>query len=173
MSVFDHEGGDEEQRDAAPDLPNRKPVAGELAADKFHQQATENGWQPGDVVPHGKFESIIGMPLPSPNAPYQLGTRQRLAFANALEAMRRQLLERYQLDLQSVPGKGYRLVPAQEQVGLAQDDWHHKIAKANRKATRRIRNTDVTKLSHRERQEQADALAKIGRLRSMMRLKVN
>ncbi|WP_198173376.1 hypothetical protein [Cupriavidus sp. USMAA2-4] len=129
------------------------------------------GISDGDILPHSWLEERFGMKALDDDdvlTPAAFQDRQ-FAWLRNLEAFRAQLLEKHQIFLQSVHGRGYRVVPAREQTAAAQEKFEREATKAFRRAATTLKNVRLDELSDTERKENTDAIAKLSMLRGMQR----
>ena len=129
------------------------------------------GYKPGDILPHTwlyeQFE-CSGLSDPSKITAEQY-MKLRLKLLSQFEAFREALLEQDQIDLQSVPGVGYEIVPPADQSGRAVRDTLRDIEKAVRKGGLRGTNVNTALLTAEQRREHADNLVRLGLLRRMVK----
>lgn len=137
------------------------------------RQAAEDfqasNFQPGDMVPFEWLYAHFQLELPGKSTAWGVVEKVKLAFLRAFENFSEQLSEDFQVELESVPGIGYRLVPPREQTSWAEGEMYAGLRKTLRKAGRRTRNIDLEALSAAERVQNADAQAKIAAFASMVR----
>ncbi len=145
--------------------------AADLAADRFHDQFMLNGWSPGTVVTYIDMGFIVGQrrPTPDENCSYAEGQKMQQAFYFAVSDMRPKLLKKYQVDLENVPGRGYRIIDPKEQVQVAADNWQNKIQKETRWAKARMTHVDQSGFTEEDRRKRTDELARLGAYQQMMR----
>ena len=125
----------------------------------------------GEILTHAWLEQRFGMkPLGNDDVltPSEYQDRQFTWLRN-LDAFRDELLESHRIFLASVPGRGYRVVPAQEQTAVAQEKFEREARKAYRRAANTLRHVRVDQLSEPERKENSDAIAKLAMLRGMQK----
>lgn len=129
------------------------------------------GYTYGDILPHSwLFEQFEceGLAEPSKITAEQYN-KLKLKLLGQFEPFRETLLEQDQIDLQSVPGVGYELVPPSDQSGRALKDAYREISKAMRKGIARSSNVNTALLTAEQRREHADNLARLGMLRRMIK----
>ncbi len=139
------------------------------------KQAVEDflaeGINDGEILTHAWLEARFGMkPLGEDDAltSFEFQGRQFLWLRN-LDAFRDELLESHRIFLASVPGKGYRVVPAREQTAVTQEKFEREAKKAYRRAANTLRHVRVEQLSEAQRKENSDAIAKLAMLRGMQK----
>lgn len=134
-----------------------------IAVDTFNEQF---GW--GAEVPHAWFWEAFGLVKPKPEDPYCVGQKAQLARLEAFNAFADALLREHKKMLVPVRTFGYKVVPPPEQVFVAETLGYQDARKAISKLARRVKHVDVDQLTDSERQKQADALARVGRIRQFI-----
>lgn len=128
------------------------------------------GYGYGDVLPHAwLYEQFDCDALNDPKITWEQAQKLQLRLLSQFTPFRETLLERDQIDLQSVPGVGYEIVPPVDQSGRAVKDTLKEINKAMRKGIARATNVNTAQLTSEQRREHADNLARLGMLRRMMK----
>lgn len=127
------------------------------------------GFRPGDVIPHEWFYNALGVEMPAADTSKSLADRLELQYLSGLTPLRRALLEDYQIDLQTARTVGYEWVKPAEQAPRAACDFDEAIRKVCRSHGRRAACVDYAALTSQERQQQADHLNHIARMRSMFK----
>lgn len=92
----------------------------------------------------------------------------QLAFVDGFCRLKEALLTDHFVDLETVPGIGYRVIEPGRQTRLAMKDGAKAITKAMRNTGRRLICLDKTALSAEERRESDDAVAKFSRLQGLI-----
>lgn len=132
---------------------------------------TDAGISDGDILPHSWLEERFGMVQLDENeamTPSEFQDRQ-FAWLRNLEAFRAELLEKHQIFLSSIPGRGYRVVPVREQTAVAQEKFEKEAKKAYRRAATTLKHVRMDELSEAERKENSDAIARLAMLRGMQK----
>lgn len=88
----------------------------------------------------------------------------KLKLLNEFDPFREALLEQEQIDLQSVPGVGYELVPPADQTVRALKDTVKDIERVWRKGMARAANVNTALLTTEQRRERVDNLARLALL---------
>lgn len=120
----------------------------------------------GSIVTTEWLEAAFGLREARTISEYQ---KNELVFLRQVTALRESLLETRKMMLVSEPGVGYRVVLPEEQTRMAMHVRTREIKNAMAKLLREVSNVDLSKLSDAQRKDNADALAKLGALRSTMR----
>lgn len=131
----------------------------------------EAGFKPGDIIPHTWFyEQFDCAALLEPK---KISADQfqalRLKLLGQFTPFREALLEQEQVDLQSVPGVGYEIVPPADQTTRALKDTLADIEKAWRSGWRRGANVRLAELTTEQRREHADDLARFALLHRQLK----
>lgn len=129
------------------------------------------GFEPGNVVTHAWLETHFGMEsLDDDQALTAIEFQERqFVWLKNIDAFRAELLEKHQIFLSNVHGEGYRVVPPEEQTGVAQDKFEGAAKKAYRTAAVTMKNVKLNELTDEQRKENTDAIAKLSMLRGMQR----
>lgn len=126
------------------------------------------GFTYGDTLPHTwLYEQFDCTALLDPKITWEQAQKFQLKLLSHFTPFRETLLDRDQIDLQSVPGVGYELVPPADQTGRALKDTIKDVNKAIRKGVARATNVNTALLTTEQRREHADNLTKLGFLRQM------
>jgi hypothetical protein len=123
----------------------------------------------GHLLTHDWLFEAFEIEQPKDDTPYKEAQKLQLRFVADFERFRAELLDEYQMDAQSVTGKGYMIVHPRDQTRRAEQDFQHEFKKFGRKAAARLAGVNHSMLSARERQENADAIARMSNLRAMVR----
>jgi len=128
------------------------------------------GLKPGDMLLHPwLYKQFECEELNDPRITWEQAQKLQLKLLSQFIPFREALLDQDQIDLQSVPGVGYELVPPVDQSRRAVEDTLRDIAKAMRKGVARATNVNTALLTTEQRREHADNLARLGVLRRMLR----
>lgn len=128
----------------------------------------EAGRTYGDILTHAWIhEQFECEALADPKITWQEAKKLQLRLLSQFTPFRETLLDQDQIDLQSVPGVGYELVPPVDQSGRALKDTLNEINKAMRKGIARATNVNTALLTIEQRREHADHLAQLGMLRRL------
>lgn len=128
----------------------------------------EQGKEPGDLLDFAWFYDAFDMSPPKESASIPDYEKGQLRFLKLYKGFELWLQEEQFLALRSRPGLGYEVVKPSEQTPWAMEFLNAKVAKELKKAGRRVAFTRVETLTTQERQQQVDALARIGRLRGVL-----
>lgn len=120
----------------------------------------------GSIVPTEWLNEAFGI-TPAKTPAEQ--KRNEFVFLRQWNSLRESLLETRKMMLVSEPGVGYRVALPEEQTRLSKKQRTKEMASAMRKMDREITNVDHSRLTDDQRKENADALAKLGALRSVFR----
>lgn len=125
----------------------------------------------GDILPHAwLYEQFECTGLMEPNKiTWEQAQKLQLKLLGQFTPFREALLDQDQIDLQSVPGVGYELVPPADQSRRAVKDTIRETEKALRKGVARATNVNTAQLTAEQRREHADNLARLGMLRRMLK----
>lgn len=85
-----------------------------------------------------------------------------------IEALKSALLEEYQIALQNVRGKGYRIIPPAEQALFAAQEASRYLAKGLKKADNLLENTRQEVLTTQEKKRHTDTQVRIAALSGMV-----
>ena len=130
----------------------------------------EAGYAYGDTLPHTwLYEQFDCSGLLDPNITWQAAQKLQLRLLSQFTPFRETLLDQEQIDLQSIPGVGYELVPPADQTGRAVKDTIKEINKAMRKGIARASSVNTALLTTEQRREHTDNLTRLGMLRRMMK----
>lgn len=128
----------------------------------------EGGFTYGDTLPHmWLYEQFECTGLLDPKITWDQAQKLQLKLLGQFTPFRETLLDRDQIDLQSIPGVGYELVPPADQTGRALKDTIKDVNKAIRKGIARATNVNTALLTTEQRREHADNLTRLGFLRQM------
>lgn len=126
------------------------------------------GYAYGDVLPHTwLYEQFECTGLLDPKITWEQAQKLQLKLLGQFTPFREALLDENQIDLQSVPGVGYELVPPADQSGRALKDTIKDINKAMRKGIARASSVNTALLTTEQRREHADNLTRLGMLRQL------
>lgn len=130
----------------------------------------EAGYAFGDILPKSwLYEQFECAGLNDPKITWEQAQKLQLRLLSQFTPFREALLDQDQIDLQSVPGVGYELVPPADQSRRAVKDTLHDVQKAVRKGVARATNVNTALLTAEQRREHADNLARLGMLRRMLK----
>ena len=153
--------------DEGPDetpLPNQPPWL--IALHRF--RSMELG-TPDNTVTHEWLYDALGIEHPRDETPWAIARVSQLKYADQMVKLTRALLEQDKLALASLPGTGFRVLPASKQVAWAEDQGSRDLYKTMRKWRRRTANVNMEDLNEEQRTAQRDALARVGALQSLVR----
>lgn len=121
----------------------------------------EEGFYPGKLITHEWLE--VHLKLDKSDSNYAFSKLSKV------EAFKKELLEDYKIHLQSVRGKGYRVVPPEEQTENAMDITLSGVQKSLRKGMNHLRNVDTKRLNDFKKKENTDAMTRVAAMSSMFR----
>ena len=124
---------------------------------------------PGDLINHEDLWSLLGLVFPGDDAPHKWAKEQELLKIGRFDKLRAALLERNNIDLVSVSGYGYRIVPPSEQVELAMHQTRERMQNKLSRGILRVACVNRSVLTDKQRADQANALAKLEGQKSMLR----
>lgn len=128
----------------------------------------------GELIPHSFFEEIWDEPLPnrsfynSEEDYLKAVGRRELSKAMFIVRLKEELLQAHRLDLESVLGKGYSIIPPKAQTKASLETFFTTVGKATNKCMMRLSNVRVAELSSEEVRQNTDAIAKIASISAMM-----
>lgn len=115
----------------------------------------------GDEIAHEELQQALRLPKPTGLMKPEEYERWRLDLLSQVDALADWLLEEKNMCLQSVQGRGYRIVLPAEQTEFAMKQGRKKIRSELRKMGRRLSFVDHASLTQDERRANADALARL------------
>lgn len=124
------------------------------------------GFTYGSLVTKEWLDQAFGIAPPKTIAEFQKAELVRLS---QFEDLRLSLLENHRIFLAPVRGVGYTAVPPEKQTSTAVAIRTKEVKSALAKMAREISHVNLDLLNDAQRQENADAQAKLGALRSMVR----
>ncbi len=95
--------------------------------------------------------------------------RIRLRFLFEFKQFENHLLTKEQIALRRERSIGWRIIPNREQTDWAWKTGVEELRKATKRMSLRVENVDILKLTQQERIENANARARVGILKSMLR----
>lgn len=129
----------------------------------------EEGLSYGSLIPDEWLKLAFGLAEPETIAQAQ---RNDLVMLRQLDALRESLLQGHRMMLRRVQGVGYTVVTPEQQTAVALKDRTREVKCAMRKLAQELSYVNHERLSDDQRKENADAQAKLGALRSMVRKKL-
>ena len=127
------------------------------------------GYVPGDIVTFDWLYGHFELEKPQPATPWGKAEKMRLLFLRHIESFTDRLSDEFQLELESVPGVGYRIILPQEQTAWADAEGYAGLRRSMRKWARRLRNVQLEALSDEQRRQNADSQAKLSAFAGMVR----
>lgn len=143
------------------DEPKLYPAWRQVEADLL-----ASGLTYGSIITTELLDAGLGIVPPKTIAEYQKAELVRL---RQITALKESLLESRNMLLVSEPGVGYRVVLPEEQTKLSMHLRTREMKSALAKLMREVSHVDTGRLSDAQRQENVDAQAKLGALRSIFR----
>lgn len=125
----------------------------------------------GEILSHADAWAMVGLEYPDPSVPWQAAQEAQLQFVQRWDIFRQALLAERQIDLQSVRGKGYAVVPPDEQVAQAAKDTRRALQSKLTRGIARIEHVDLARLSDEEKAARVDAMGRLEQLKSAVRKK--
>lgn len=129
----------------------------------------ERGFNHGEIVDLDWLYMVFRIERPTAETTKAASDKAELAFLSQFIPFRDALLAEDQIALTSERGLGYRIVPPKEQTRWAEDEGRAALAKALRQMQERISHVDLVQLTADERVQNANALARVGQMRALMR----
>lgn len=131
------------------------------------RQFEVDGFKDGDLVTHEWLRYALDI---REDEPESLADLKRLQFLvlSRVEDFKDRLLSERQIALESVRGKGYRVVPPKEQAAFAVGTTTGLIEKAVRVGGKILRHTRVSVLTAEERRQHDNVSAKMDSFRTMV-----
>ena len=120
----------------------------------------------GDLLSFAWLYEAFRLSQPGDDTPNLMAEKLRLAFLNQLQRFADELLTEHQMALVSERSVGYRVLHPNEQTKYAEDDARLSLRRALRREAALLTNVNLAPLTARERQENADALARLSNLRA-------
>ena len=120
----------------------------------------------GSIITEDFLRSAFGLREPKTIAEYQ---QNSLVYLRQITALRESLLEGHKMLLVAESGVGFRVAMPEEQTRLSMHQRTKEVKAAIQKMVREVTNVQTSLLTDEQRKENADALAKMGSLRSMVR----
>ena len=124
------------------------------------------GLKPGDTLTKERLLQLFGIRQAATIADHQANTFE---FMSQMDSLRKRLLRNHNLMLRVITGVGYIVVAPEDQTKVAMRSRGAEVARTLNKLAEAVQFVDTSKLSMAQRQENADAQAKVGTLASMMR----
>lgn len=146
--------------------------AGEVKLHPAWRQALADllldGLAPGSVIDKDWLNNAFGLTAPRTIAEAE---KQRLLFLSMFSGLRTELLEQHRLMLRPVQGVGYEVIDPRRQTEVAQRDRFRTVRRELRHLVAELSFVQHDQLSPAQRQANSDALARVGVLAGMARLK--
>ena len=133
----------------------------ERAVDQFDQDA----FRDGDVLSHAWIR--FALDVPEPESMNEFDGIQWLLMSR-MDAFRDYLLVDRKIALQNVRGKGYRLVPPNEQAQVAVEEAMRAVRKGLEKGDRLMTHTRLAELDAQEQKRHTDAHVRLSGIAGMM-----
>lgn len=124
----------------------------------------------GSLITDEWLRAAFGIVEPKTIADAQ---RNDLVMLRQTDALRDSLLQTRNMMLRRVQGVGYSVIPPDQQTRTAMKDRTREVKSALRKLALEISHVDQSMLTDEQRKENADAQAKLGALRGMVRKKLS
>lgn len=114
----------------------------------------------GDLIPESAIDELLGLEKPKGRVEVSAVKSYQLARLNALDSFKKALLNDLMMDVESVPGQGYRIVNPKEQTELAVKAGDKAIKKALRNTRDRLVNVNYALLDSDQRRQNTDAIVR-------------
>jgi len=121
---------------------------------------------PGDIIEHKWFLDHFKMEVPETMSKHEWG-KWSLKFLSYFMPFREHLLKDHFIDLQSIGGDNFQIIPPEEQTRSAVLELGGNYKRIHRRCSNRLRYVNKDKLTQQQLQENADALAKVAQLKAM------
>ncbi len=121
----------------------------------------------GALLEHEWFYRAFGIEPPDLAPSVAEFQKRQLKYLSCFKAFEKWLLEEQQMALRSRHGVGYEIVKPSEQARFAMGDLSEQLSKNFRKAGGRLLHTRLDELTHEQRRDHADAMARLAHLRAM------
>lgn len=144
--------------------PGLRPT--EWSLDETVERFHEAGFGDGDLITHEWLAWSLAIPEPSSIEELR---DQQFVLLERVDAFRQTLLVNHKVALQTVRGKGYRVVPPSEQARFAAEEAARHIKKGLRRGDQLLSHTRLDELSDDERRRHLDAETRMASLSGMMR----
>ncbi len=128
-----------------------------------------SGMTYGSIVADDWLRSAFGLPPRKSERTVAEFEKNELVFLRQITALKESLLEGRKMLLVDEPGVGYRVALPEEQTKLSMHRRTREVKSAMAKLVREVTNVNVQLLTDDQRKENADAIAKLGALRAVMR----
>jgi hypothetical protein len=125
---------------------------------------------PGDVLTHEWLHNAFNIEMPTNEMPYWKAKQLEFLYMGQVQKFQQNLLRMYQIDImENVRGIGYEILHPGQQVQAAETAARKTFRRVLQKRTDRLINIRYPELTHRQRREHADALARLGFWKAMYR----
>lgn len=125
--------------------------------------------KPGDTLDFKWLYDNFALERPQKDTPFHQVQKTELQFLAQFKSFEEALLTEYQIALANVRGVGYKIVPPGEQTDWAERTGVGEVKKALRKQRDRLTNIDLPQLTPEQRKANADALARLAMMASMVK----
>lgn len=123
----------------------------------------------GDLLSFEWLYEAFEIEQPAETTSLKEAEKLKLQFLAEFKKFEAEMLTEYQMDIRSVRSRGYEVVHPQEQTRRAEQDFQAEMKRISRQVAGRLANVNHTLLSARERQQNADAVARLSSLRAKVR----
>lgn len=122
-------------------------------------------YKDGDLVSHDWMKFALLIPSPSQDLS---ATDVQFMVLTRVEALKQYLLNERKIAMESIRGRGYRVVPPEEQASFAVDEGLRFIRKGLGRANSILTNTRVEQLTNEEAARHTDMQIKMAGLAQML-----
>jgi hypothetical protein len=122
----------------------------------------------GDVIPHKWFFEAFGLDAPQDTTAYKSSKKTELEFMANFKRLENTLLEERQIALKNIRSVGWQVVAPGEQTDWALNNGATEMKKALKKMYSRQVNVNHALLTHEQKKENADSLARTSMLNGMI-----
>lgn len=129
------------------------------------QDIVDGGLLPGRVLTTQDLMSLLCIDEPTNIEEYQ---KAQLAFLNTFYKVKDELLTSHLVDLETLPGIGYKIIEPAVQTKMAAKDGAKAIVKAMRSTRNRMVFLNTTLLTFDQRRENDDSLVQLSRLSALV-----
>jgi len=131
-----------------------------------------NEFKYGDIVSHEWLADHFSMVLQDEKLSAAEFRARQFEWLSSIEGFKDQLLRDHQVMLQSVRGEGYRWCAPEEQTRIATVEFERDMRRTFRATAMRLRHVRIEELTGEQRQENADAIAKLSVLQGTVRKQI-
>lgn len=123
----------------------------------------------GTIVPHEWFYKHFRLEQNRPDTPHEKAQQTDLLFLKYFDKLQEALLKDHHIHLHNKFAVGYEIVRPNEQTSRAEKEGIREMSRGLSKMGQRVLHVDLKRLTDRERQENADALARVAQFSGMLK----